>query len=230
MDDAEKDMFFSEGFSFAISILEEGKSEEKIRKILKKLIASIERTCTKLKGKAFKTGNHEKLDKLEHELRNLKVLLKKTEAKEELDSRDLARIVGELKRSKKQIALAKKTVGGAIAKTVGLTFLTALISLMITVCYQGNPDNYGKRLESARKWALSKKGMEELKKSYFGEKSPLDLKTIYDQKRNVRIGTAAGAAVGIAKGVSAMSKRDKALQDRHVVKEEEEEKFSCFDY
>lgn len=230
MNDTEKDRLFSEGFSFAISILEEGKSEEKIRKVLKKLIASVERTCAKLKSKAVRTGGFERLDKLELELRNLKTLLKKAEAKEELDSRELAKIVGELKRSKKQIALAKKTVGGAIAKALGLTFLSAFISLAITVYYQENPDNYGRRFKSAGKWAISKEGLKELKKSLSGEKALIGLKTVYDQKRNTAVGAAAGATIGIAKGVSAIVKRDKALQDKHVVKEEEEEKFSCFDY
>lgn len=216
-----------------IDILEESAPEELLKKKIGALIISTEKCLEKIRTKAamkaIRSGGQAeisrekvgRIEKLEFELGNLRTLLKRVKSKKEMDISELARTVTELKRTRKQIKLAKATFGGTVARTFGLIGLLTLLSGVISAMYVAEVNARGlsgmssEKMKNVLKWSLSKEGMKRMSKG--------DIPGAYTHDRAEKIlgyGAAAGTAAALFKGGAEEKKRRNSLKYREKIKED----------
>lgn len=124
--------------------------EEKLRKLIEKLIGSTEYTVEKLKAKAsmkaikkggeavFSSGELEQIEALEREVADLNSVLKKIKSKKKLDRKQLADFKRELKEKKKRIKILQRTLGDSILRGVGIGVLCGLLSAALAFINGGS--------------------------------------------------------------------------------------------
>lgn len=128
--------------------------EERLKKAIEKLAASTEHTTRKLKTKvaakamrnadngegveSLSNGELDQAEKLEYELDSLKSLLRTAKAKKKFSREQLADFRRELKRIKKQIKTAQRSLGGSILRGLGFGVLCRAISAVLSILAEGD--------------------------------------------------------------------------------------------